>query len=169
MAGMAIDLLMILLLGATAFWCVRVHRRLVALRAGQGEISAFVEALAAATARAEQAVRDLRAAATETVAAQDVQESALKARRDELARILDGAQRMNRRLEDALGQGARLVAELKTRQDAQAARAVLPEPAADAVGPSAEPPVPGARPGSGEGRPRRRVAEDLLEALQKLR
>lgn len=169
MVGTTIDVLMILLLGATSLWCVRVHRRLVALRAGQGEISAFVEALAAATARAEQAVRDLRAAAGETVTAQEAQETALKARRDELARMMDGAQRMSRRLEDALGQGARLVAELKTRQDIQAARAMSAQPADADPQPAADHPPAAARPAAGDGRPRRRVADELLEALQKLR
>lgn len=169
MIGTAIDVLMILLLGATSLWCVRVHRRLVALRSGQGEISAFVEALASATARAEQAVRELRAAAGETVTAQEAQETALKARRDELARMLDGAQRMSRRLEEALGQGARLVAELKTRQDIQAARAMSADPAAADPLTSTDHSPPGARSAAGDGRPRRRVADELLEALQKLR
>lgn len=169
MVGTTIDVLMILLLGTTSLWCVRVHRRLVALRAGQGEIATFLEALAAATARAEQAVRDLRAAAGETLTAQEAQEAAFKARRDELGRMLDGAQRMSRRLEDALGQGARLVAELKTRQDMQAARAMSAQPADADPLPAADHQPAAARSAGGDARPRRRVADDLLEALQKLR
>lgn len=162
MIGSAIDLVMIALLVATIVWCIRVHRRLVALRAGQGEIAAFVGTLTEATGRAEQAVRDMKAAATETVAAQDAQEAALKARRDELARTFDAAQRMARRLEEALGQGARLVAELRACQDAQPPRPPSAEPAARGAG------APEAM-AVGPVRPRRRVAEELLEALQKLR
>lgn len=161
MARIALDLLLVLLLLATTLWCVRVHRRLVALRAGQGEIAAFVEALATATGHAERTVQAMKAAGLEAAAAQEAQEVALRGRREELARTLDGAQRMVRRLEEALGQGARLLAELRAQQDGAAARHVRPEPQPP---PPAEDPPP-----ASPARPRRRVAEDLLEALQRLR
>ncbi len=162
MSKIALDLLLIALLSVTAFWCVRVHRRLVALRADRGDIAAFVESLATATARAERIVQELKAASGEAVVAREAQESAARDRRGELERTVEAAQKMARRLEDALGQGARLVAELKARQDAQALRAAQPEPAS-APAPAA------AEPAAGPAAPRRRVRDDLLEALQKLR
>lgn len=166
-----LDLVTIPLLLATAFWCVRVHRRLVALRAGQGEIAAFVESLATATARAERTVQEMKAASGEAAAALEAQETAVRSRREELGRTIEAAQKMVRRLEDALGQGARLAAELRARQDAvalgarrdaTAARPSRPEPAAP---PASEPVEPADAPAPA----RRRVADDLLEALQKLR
>jgi|DewCreStandDraft_4_1066084.scaffolds.fasta_scaffold00146_119 hypothetical protein len=163
MLRMALDLLSIVLLSVTAFWCVRVHRRLVALRSDRAEIAAFVESLATATARAERIVQEMKAASGEAAVAREAQESAARDRREELDRTVEAAQKMARRLEDALGQGARLVAELRARQDAQALRTTAqPEP----------PPAPtpaAAEPAAAPAPPRRRVRDDLLEALQKLR
>lgn len=166
MAGPAIDLVMIALLVATVVWCVRVHRRLAALRADQGEMAAFVATLAEATGRAEQAVREMKAAAAETAAAQEHQEQALRARRDELAKTLEAAQRMAQRLEEALGQGARLMAELRARQDAQPARSAPAGPLAAGTGGPSDGAPAGPAP---RGAARRPVARELLEALQKLR
>ena len=67
---------------------------------------------------------------------------------------------MARRLEDVLGQGAKLAAELRARQDAAATRAARPEPPAVPPAGPVEP-APTA--------PRRPVGGELLEALQKLR
>lgn len=163
MLKIALDLLLIALLSVTALWCVRVHRRLAALKADRGDLAAFVESLATATTRAERIVQEMKAASGEAAVAREAQESAARDRREELDRAVEAAQRMARRLEDALGQGARLVAELKARQDAQALRAsAQPEP----------PPAPGpaaAEPAAPPAAPRRRVRDDLLEALQKLR
>lgn len=163
MSKIALDLLLIALLSVTALWCVRVHRRLVALRADRGDIAAFVESLATATARAERIVQEMKAASGEAVVAREAQESAARDRREELERAVEAAQKMARRLEDALGQGARLVAELKARQDAQVLRtAAQPEPAP-------APPATAAEPAAAPAGSRRRVRDDLLEALQKLR
>lgn len=162
MSKIALDLLLIALLSVTAFWCVRVHRRLVALRADRGDIAAFVESLATATARAERIVQEMKAASGEAVVAREAQESAARDRREELERTVEAAQKMARRLEDALGRGARLVAELKARQDAQALQAAQPEPAS-APAPAA------AQPAAAPTAPHGRVRDDLLEALQKLR
>jgi hypothetical protein len=156
----ALDLLLIVLLLATSFWCVRVHRRLVALRVGQDEIAGFVEALATATARAERTVQEMKAASREAAAAQEAQAAAVEKRREELARTIEAAQKMARRLEDVLGQGAKLAAELRARQDAAATRAARPEPPAVPPAGPVEP-APTA--------PRRPVGGELLEALQKLR
>jgi hypothetical protein len=162
MVELVLELLSIPLLLATAFWSVRVHRRLVALRVGRDEIAEFVETLATATARAERSVQEMKTATGEAAAAQEAQAAALDARRQELQRTIDAAQKMVRRLEDVLGQGARLAAELRAHRDAATARAARPEPPpATAVAPAEAAAAPAA--------PRRRAADDLLEALQKLR
>lgn len=159
-----LDLLLITLLLTTAVWCVRVHRRLVALRADQGEIAAFVDALVTASGRAERIVQEMKAASGEAVAAHEAQETALRSRRDELARTVEAAQKMVRRLEDALGQGARLAAELRAERDALAVRGAAKEPAAQ----PAPPPAPASEPAAAPG-PARRAPDDLLQVLQNLR
>ena len=161
MVEIALELLSIPLLLVTAFWCVRVHRGLVALRVGRDEIAEFVETLATATARAERSVQEMKAASGDAAAAAEAQAAALESRRQELQRTIEAAQKMVRRLEDVLGQGARLAAELRTARDATAPRAGRVEAAAPASGPTDPAPAPAA--------PRRRAAEDLLEALQNLR
>jgi Tfp pilus assembly protein FimV len=160
MIEIALELLSIPLLLVTAFWCVRVHRGLVALRVGRDEIAEFVETLATATARAERSVQEMKAASGEAAAAQEAQAAALESRRQELQRTIDAAQKMVRRLEDVLGQGARLAAELRAARDAMAPRAVRPEVAPPPAPADSAPPAPAAH---------RRAADDLLEALQKLR
>jgi hypothetical protein len=160
MIEIALELLSIPLLLVTAFWCVRVHRGLVALRVGRDEIAEFVETLATATARAERSVQEMKAVSGEAAAAQEAQAAALESRRQELQRTIDAAQKMVRRLEDVLGQGARLAAELRTTRDAMAPRAVRPEVAPPPAPADSAPPAPAAH---------RRAADDLLEALQKLR
>ncbi len=161
MLGTVLDLTMIVLLLVTSFWCVRVHRRLAALRTGQSEIAAFVDALAAATERAERAVQEMKEAGSQAAASREAQESELRTRREELQRTLEAAQRMQRRLEDVLGHGARLIAELRTDPRGSGTESAPPEPSAPEPSES--------RPPELEEPARRRPARDLLQALQKLR
>ncbi|MCS6877268.1 MAG: DUF6468 domain-containing protein [Geminicoccaceae bacterium] len=161
MIGSAIELLLVPLLVVTSVWCALVFRRLHALRADREELAAFLEALGRATARAERAVEELRAAGAEAAASWAEQEKKALAQRQELDRTVEGGGRILRRLEEMVGQGARIVAELRTardmRQPSCGERRESAPATVEGTARTAEP--PSARAGSG----------DLLEALKKLR
>lgn len=162
MVTIVLELLLVTLLVVTSVWCVLVYRRLAALKADRAALGAFVDALDAATARAERTVHEMRSAGAAVTAAVEAHEAALEKRREELDRLVEAAQRMSRRLDELLGRSARLAAEFRTRKDmlVSAAGASPREPAASA------PPEPVAEEASA--RPARTV-DALLEALQKLR
>ncbi|MCS6780310.1 MAG: DUF6468 domain-containing protein [Geminicoccaceae bacterium] len=162
MVTIVLELLLVTLLVVTSVWCVLVHRRLAALRADRAALGAFVDALDAATARAERTVHEMKSAGAAATATIEAQEAALEKRREELDRLVEAAQRMARRLDELLGRSARLAAELRTRKDMQAAPANGSPREAGPIGP------PEATAEEATARPARAV-DALLEALQKLR
>lgn len=64
--GIGLEALLAVLLGACLFYCWRLERKLAALRDGQDGVRAAAAELAQAAARAEAAVRAMRATANDT-------------------------------------------------------------------------------------------------------
>lgn len=162
MVTIVLELLLVTLLVVTSVWCVLVHRRLAALRADRAALGAFVDALDAATARAERTVHEMKSAGAAATAAVEAQEATLERRREELDRLVEAAQRMARRLDELLGRSARLAAELRTRKDMEVTPAAASAREPGPIGPSET------KADEAAARPARTV-DALLEALQKLR
>lgn len=126
MVELALQSLLVVLLLLTITWCVIVHHRLRRLRTDRHELEAFISALDAATARAEDAVRQMREANTTAESAARDQERRARQQSTDLARLVDNAVRVVKRLDAAVEQGATRVAELRTPR----AAAAEPGPAA---------------------------------------
>lgn len=94
---LVLDVLIIVLLGATVAYGITLNRRLVALRANQSELNALVATLNEATGRAEAGIAGLKAGAEHAGAG--LQASIDRARRlnDELAHRMDQASRTSER------------------------------------------------------------------------
>ncbi len=161
MLAQALGLLLVPLLLLTSFWCMLVFRRLHALQVGREELKAFLDALSHATARAERAIQELKSVGAEAAATLAEQEKTLLAQRQELDRALESGTRIARRLEDMIGQGARIVAELRTVRDMR--QAPTPERRDTAAATVEAAGRPGKQPDT------RPAAGDLIEALKKLR
>lgn len=99
--GIGLEILLAVLLGACLFYCWRLERKLAALRDGQDGVRQAAAELAQAAAKAESAVRAMRATAQETG-------------RDLQARIDDA-----RTLSDRLGLG---VGRVRSAADVQRSR-----------------------------------------------
>jgi type IV secretory pathway TrbL component len=112
MAEMLPDLILAGLLLLTTFWCGLLYRRLHRLRVDRGDIEEFVAAISAATQRAEAAIAGIRETASVLQQALGSQQEAARQQEAELARLADGSARLARRLETAIHQGARTMAEL---------------------------------------------------------
>ena len=106
----AADLVLAGLLLLTAAWCALVHHRLRRLRTERGEMEAFIATLVNATERAEAATAGLRGAVAEVDGGLSVQGEAARQRAAELTRLVESANRVLRRLETAVLQGARSLA-----------------------------------------------------------
>lgn len=107
----SIDIALAGLLLATSLWCVAVHRRLRLLGAERADLGEFVTALNAASDRAEAAIKGLRAATQDTERHLKGPADEARVRAGELTRLIDAANRLVKRLEPALHQGARAAAE----------------------------------------------------------
>jgi hypothetical protein len=160
---MAVELLLAALLMLTVVWCALVHQRLRRLRADKGEMEGFIAALTAVTERAEAAIAGLRGVGETTRQELERQESAARRRTEDLARAMDGAQRMLRRFESAQQQASRPTAEPDRREtrDRQTARPANPI--------ETEAPPTRVSPPSEAGGPRPRISDELLRVLQGLR
>ena len=114
MIELALQGLLVVLLLLTITWCVIVHYRLRRLRTDRGELEAFIAALGEATGRAENAVRQMREANHAALSTGREQERRARQQSAELARLMDNAVRVVKRLDAAVEQGATRVAELRT-------------------------------------------------------
>lgn len=144
MIDLTLQLLLVVLLLLTIAWCVLVHSRLRRLRADRGELQTFIGALAEATARAEETVQHLRDASRAVESSAGERDRQARRQSETLARLTENAERVARRLDSAVEQGATRLAGQRTRGSRSAAAHpdVLPEerggrlrrsPAADAV------------------------------------
>jgi hypothetical protein len=153
---LAADLLIAFLLALTTTWCILLYRRLDRLRVERGDIEAFVTAIDAASGRAEAAIAGIRESALEAQRVLGGQKEATQQRSAELNRLVDSAGRMARRVEAALHQGARNMAD--------ASRVGLAREGAPAVADS----VPPNR--AAPSRPEApKIDSELLRALEALR
>ena len=114
MVELAVQGLLVVLLLLTVTWCIIVHYRLRRLRTDRGEMEAFIAALGEATGRAEAAVQQMREANAAVEGTAREQEQRARRQTSELARLMDNAVRVVRRLDAAIEQGATQVAELRT-------------------------------------------------------
>jgi hypothetical protein len=106
------DLILAGLLVLTTFWCGLLYQRLRRLRLDRSDIEEFVAASSSATQRAEAAIAGIRETASELQQALGNQQEAAQQQTAELARLAEGSARLARRLEAAIHQGARTMAEL---------------------------------------------------------
>lgn len=161
MIELAANLLVAFLLVLTTSWCALLYRRLGRLRVERRDIEVFVTAIDAAARRAEQAIAGIRETAAETQRALDTEQNQAQQRAAELGRLLESATRMARRIEGAVHQGARAMAEEGLVRDRAAAERVELADAKRAAPATAE----GAAPRNG----RPRIDAELLKALEALR
>lgn len=161
MIELAANLLVAFLLVLTTSWCVLLYRRLDRLRVERSDVAAFLAAVDGAVRRAEQAVAGIRDGAGEAQRLLAAEQGQAQQRAAELARLVDSAGRMARRVETAIHRGARAMAEDALERDRAAARGQRED---------------GARPsGSAEVRndreppARPRIDAELLKALEALR
>ena len=189
MIDLALQITLVVMLFLTITWCVIVHHRLRRLRVDGEEMAAFITALSKATTRAEDAVRHMHEANHEVAAAAREQQRCARQQSDDLARLMDNAVRVIKRLDAAVERSATRVAELRTRPAgvATAAReeSTRPDHAQPACtepgtssdrnsrsGPGGHEPSRArhvARPGRGEGPLEGLLHGELREALQGLR
>ena len=158
MIGLAADLVLAVLLVLTTGWCVLLYRRLERLRVERSDVEQFIAAVDGAVRRAEQAVAGIRDGAADAQRLLAAEEEQAQKRAAELARLVESAGRMARRVEAAIHQGARAMAEDSLERE----RGKRP---AEPVAARVESPVE-ARPRTG-GRPR--LNAELLKVLEALR
>ena len=161
-AETVVEIVLAILLLLTIAWCAVVHHRLRKLMTDQGEVAAFVRSLTEATGRAELAVAEMRAAGEEAQAALIEHQEATRRQHEELERLLESGNRIARRLETGIVQGAKRMAEVRTRNDAAEPELVSAE-ALDRSAATAE-----SAP-SEQAPPKRQIGEDLMKALRALR
>lgn len=154
MIELAANLLVAFLLVLTTTWCVLLYRRLARLRVERRDIEAFVTAIDMASQRAEAAIAGIRESAVEAQRALGGQKELAQQRVAELSRLVDSAGRMAHRVETALHQGARNMAEVEHAPTPTAAAGSVTRPGARR--PDAQPAV-------------RKIDAELLRALEALR
>lgn len=126
-----LDLVVAALLVTAIVFCVRLERRLTALRTGRDGLKEVILGLNDATLRAQSSIADLRAAAGD--AGQALADRTREARTlaDELGLMVESANNLATRLERA-AEGAAPALKAKAAQMA----ALIPEPAAPPVKPA---------------------------------
>ncbi len=189
MVELALQITLVVLLLLTVAWCVLVHSRLGRLRVDRGEMAAFISALDDATARAEEAVRQMHEANRVVESAAQEQQRRARRHSEELGRLMHNAARVIKRLEVAVEQGATQAAVLRTAPAppataahagafpsselpglgaiAGAAPDATPMPTPDTSRPERVPPT--RRPARREARLDGLLHDELREALQGLR
>jgi hypothetical protein len=181
--GLILDVIVALLLVATLFYCVRLHRRLNIIREHRGELEALIHAFNESCTRAELGVRSLRSATDEATRLQQYLERSQNLR-DDLSYLMDRGGSLADRLEGGV-RTARTAAPSNPMQQMPAAapapaaapRATdrLRERTAGARQALGNEPVPVAPPApaapaadaqAGGAAPRSRAERELLQALR---
>lgn len=129
MGEYAVDGILAVLLLTTTVFCGLVHRRLQRLRTDRGEMATFVLALDEAVTRAEQALGSLRETTQELDRTLHEQATLAQRHVSELSRLVDGGGRLAKRLEAAVHQGARTMAEHNLPRERPKGAARDPTPA----------------------------------------
>ncbi|GEQ96745.1 hypothetical protein JCM17844_03820 [Iodidimonas gelatinilytica] len=102
MTGLLMDGILIMLLGAVLFACIRVNGRLIDMRKGQNELAGLMGRLESSTKQAQDAVSHLRKESAEAI--DDLSSASRKARAlaDELTLITEAGDNLANRLEKRL-------------------------------------------------------------------
>ena len=162
MTSLIADLIVACLLVLTSTWCAVLYRRFRRLRVERSDVEAFLSAVDGAARRAELAIAGIRDAATDAQRRLAADQQALDQRMAELARLIESAGRMARRVESAVHQGARTMAEEAVRD-----RSRRPPPELPAEIPTGEPAAERQASPSQPLRPR--VEAELARLLERLR
>lgn len=183
--GLILDVIVALLLVATLFYCVRLHRRLNVIREHRGELEALIQAFNESCTRAELGVRSLRSATDEATRLQQYLERSQNLR-DDLSYLMDRGGSLADRLEGGV-RTARTAAPSNPMQQMPAAPAPVPAAAPRAtdrlrertagarqalgndpvpVAPPAPAAAPAAEAAAGGAAPRSRAERELLQALR---
>ena len=117
MIELAANLIVASLLVLTTSWCVLLYRRLDRLRVDRSDIETFLSAIEGAAQRAEQAIAGIRDGAAEAQQRLGAELETAQHRATELNRLVEAAGRVARRVETAIHQGARAMAEDSLRRD----------------------------------------------------
>lgn len=167
MIELGVDLLVGFLLLLTTGWCALLYRRLDRLRVERSDVETFLAAVDGAVRRAEQAVAGIRDGAAEAQRVLAAEQGQARQRAAELARLSENAERMARRVESAIHQGARTMAqEGLERGRGAVSRPERESPPAATRDPSAGDPPPRDPPGRSS---RQRLQAELVKALEALR
>ncbi|MDE1901690.1 MAG: hypothetical protein KGI37_08615 [Alphaproteobacteria bacterium] len=157
--GIALDLVLIVLVGVGIVQAVRLINQLRDLRAGRAEMERFVRDFNSAVMRAEAGIKGLRAAARDT--GDDLEKLVEKGTliRDELTYIIESADSVAERLTVAASGVLHASPAAKTEGKAQSG-------GKDASSAIAPPPPPA--PAQGQAAPSSRAEKELMQALQKM-
>jgi Domain of unknown function (DUF6468) len=161
MIELVANLLVAFLLVLTTSWCVLLYRRLDRLQVERSDVESFLAAVDGAVRRAEQAVAGIRDGAGEAQRLLATEQGEAQQRAAELARLVDSAGRMARRVETAIHRGARAMAEDSLERE----RATSRNPRDDGARAADAGSAGDAR--ERVGRPR--IDAELLKALEALR
>jgi hypothetical protein len=99
--GLILDLLVVVMLGATIFYAAVLSRRLSQLRGDRGELQSAVRGLAEAAVKADASVKGMRATADEAGGRLQAQIDRAQGLRDELTFLIDAGESLADRLEQA--------------------------------------------------------------------
>ncbi|CAK0766689.1 putative DUF6468 domain-containing protein [uncultured Gammaproteobacteria bacterium] len=121
MVTVILDMVVIVLLGATITYAVMLNRRLVVLRESRADLENLVKGLAESTTRAESAVKGLRRAAVETGEGLQKTIEQGQALQDDLKMMIESADALANRLEGAAsGDRPRSLMPAQTQASSQA-------------------------------------------------
>lgn len=186
--SLVMDIVIICLLAVCIVQCVRLSRRITALRESRKEMDATIKQFFEASAKAELAIRNFQKAASDTSRKLDADTKKGQMLTDELRFMIDSGNGLAERLESVVDRGKVLPPKPEMREappaemprmDAQAPQAKaeprgLDEVQAAAAKEPAAPEMREADDGDGEksggrGEGRSRAEQELLKALQNMR
>ena len=130
MINLLADLLVAFLLVLTSTWCALLYHRLHRLKVERSDIETFLGAVDGAVRKAELAIAGIRDGAAEAQRRLAADQAVLEQKTAELSRLLESAGRMARRVEGAVHEGARTLAEQALQRDRAAARGMANEASA---------------------------------------
>jgi hypothetical protein len=187
--SLIIDILMVGLMAVTIFHCIRLSRRLAALREGRAEMDATIKQFFEASAKADLAIKSFQRNASDTAQKLDGEVTKTKLLIDELKIMIETGNNLALRLEGAVegGRGAemshRTVAphlpvvsppgKLQTNDKEQPVGSQIASPATvrNETGKAVDvmPPEEGERGGGRRADGRTKAEQELLKALQNMR
>ncbi len=102
LTGLIMDGVLVLLLGAVLYACIRVNSRLSVIRAGQTELADLVDRLELATSKAREAIGELRQESRDVGDTLGATVRKARALSDELTLITEAGDNLANRLEQGL-------------------------------------------------------------------